>query len=63
MQPTNQATISIQWPSEGRYTDRFMRSELELLARELEARFGQSATVSLAIVEATPATETAAPSA
>ena len=57
---TKLATISIQWPSEGRYTDRFMKGELELLARELEARFGRSATVTLAISEATPAETPAA---
>ena len=59
---TKLAQISIQWPSEGSYTDRFMRSEMELLARELEERFVRSATVTLAIAEApeAPSPETPA---
>ena len=60
MQPQHVATITIEYPPSGACNARFMRGELELLARELEARFGRSATVTLAISEATPAETPAA---
>ena len=46
MQPQHVATITIEYPPSGACNARFMRGELELLARELEARFVRSATVS-----------------